>query len=211
MALEGEATALLLHQGEPDPMKPIRGMTLIELMITIAVASILMTLAVPTFLEAIRTSRLSTAANELSTALALARGEAVRRGARVTLCRSSTWDAVLPTCDTGGGAWTDGWVLFVNGDSDVPPVIDGGEEILRRGQAFDGMLRVLTTADFASALTYRPDGSARLDNNQFVNGVLRICSPGGATNNARDLRVRPGGRVSVQRATSAGCAAAPAV
>ncbi|KAA3650119.1 MAG: prepilin-type N-terminal cleavage/methylation domain-containing protein [Proteobacteria bacterium] len=193
-------------------MKSNRGVTLIELMVTVAVVAILAAFAVPSFQELIRSSRLSTAANDLSTALALARGEAIRRGGRVTLCRSSTATNATPVCDTGGGSWGDGWVLFVNADADTPPAIDAGEEILRRGDAVNGNTLVIqTTADVASSVTYRPDGTARLDNNQLTNGVLRVCAPGGSNSNARDLRLRPGGRVIVSRMTSAGCSAAPTV
>jgi type IV fimbrial biogenesis protein FimT len=193
-------------------MKSCRGVTLIELMIALAVMAILAAMAVPSFQNQIRSSRLSTAANDLSSALALARAESIRRGARVTVCRSSTASNALPTCDTGGGAWTDGWVVFVNTDADTPPAIDAGEEILRRGGPMNtATLVTQTTADVANAITYRPDGSARLDNNQYANGVLRVCAAGGAADNARDLRLRPGGRVVVNRVTSAGCAAAPSV
>jgi len=193
-------------------MKYSRGFTLVELMVTLAVLAILATLAIPSFQEVIRSSRLSTAANDLSSAMALARSEAVRRGARVTLCRSSTYSEALPVCDTGSGSWSDGWVLFVNADADAPPVLDAGEEILRRGGPMNtNTLMTQTTSDVADAVTYRPDGSARLDNSQPANGVLRICSAGGASNNARDLRLRPGGRVVVSKITSSGCLATPSL
>jgi len=193
-------------------MKFNRGFTLIELMVTLAVLGILATLAAPSFQNLIRSTRLSTAANDLSSAMALARAEAIRRGARVTLCRSSTSANALPTCDTGGGAWTDGWVLFVNSDADTPPAIDAGEEILRRGGPMNvATLSVQTTADVANSVTYRPDGMARLDNNRPANGIVRVCAPELPSNNVRDMRLRPGGRVVVSKNTVAGCATAPSV
>lgn len=189
-------------------MKISRGFTLIELMVTVAVLAVLAAYAVPSFQELIRSRRLSTAVNELSTAMAVARAEAVRRGVRVTLCRSSTSANALPTCDTGSGAWSDGWVVFVNTDGDAPPVIDAGEEILRRGGPMNTTTLVAqATADVANAVTYRADGTARLDSNQPANGVLRVCSPDSTSDNARDIRLRPGGRVTVSRVTSSGCAA----
>jgi type IV fimbrial biogenesis protein FimT len=56
------------------------GFTLLELMITIAIAGILVGVAIPSFTSIITSNRLTAYANELVTALNLARNEAVKRG-----------------------------------------------------------------------------------------------------------------------------------
>jgi type IV fimbrial biogenesis protein FimT len=66
-------------------MQSSRGFTLIELMITVAILAILLGIGVPSFVDFIRNNRASTQANELATALNLARSEAVKRGLPVTL------------------------------------------------------------------------------------------------------------------------------
>jgi prepilin-type N-terminal cleavage/methylation domain-containing protein len=58
------------------------GFTLMELMVTIAIAAILVGTAIPSFTSTITNNRLTTSANELVTALNLARSEAVN-----DLCR----------------------------------------------------------------------------------------------------------------------------
>ena len=72
-----------------DSIRIDRGLTLIELMVTLSVLAILATLAVPSFQRQIAAARLSEASNELLLATARARTEAIRLGQRVTVCKSS--------------------------------------------------------------------------------------------------------------------------
>ncbi|MEB1220701.1 Tfp pilus assembly protein FimT/FimU [Xanthomonas campestris pv. campestris] len=75
------------------------GFTLIELMVTVAVLAIVLAVAVPAFGTLIRSSRLTSNANEVVAALQLARSEAVRQNSLVAVCRSDNGS----TCATGGG------------------------------------------------------------------------------------------------------------
>ena len=105
-------------------MKRSRGFTLIELMITLVLAAIILTLAVPGFQDIIRNNRAATQANELVTALGLARSEAVKRGARVSLCPSTD----QASC-TGGADWSNGWIVFLDTAANdlAAPVVGGGQ------------------------------------------------------------------------------------
>src|SRR5690348_1891023 len=63
-----------------------RGFTLVELMVTVAVAAVLLMIAVPSFNSIINANRLSTAANEIVGALNVARMEAIKRNAGTQFC-----------------------------------------------------------------------------------------------------------------------------
>ncbi|TCT22891.1 type IV fimbrial biogenesis protein FimT [Thiobaca trueperi] len=122
------------------------GVTLVELVITLSIAAILMTIAVPSFQDLMRTNRTATQVNEFLTALNLARSEAVKRGASVSVC-SSTNSTACRTANTTN--WADGWILYVTGSSPL--------EILRVWPALSG------TATFTAStgqVTFRGTGQA---------------------------------------------------
>jgi len=83
------------------------GFTLIELMVTLTVAAVMLTLAAPNFVAFMRNSELTAQANGLVAALNTARTEAMKRGLNAM---------VVPR---DGVAWTSGWRVFVdtNGDN----------------------------------------------------------------------------------------------
>lgn len=81
-----------------------RGFTLIELMVTIAVAAVLMMVAVPNFITFQRNAELTSTTNTLIAALNAARSEAMKRGA---------FAMVVPK---DGASWNSGWIVFVDKD-----------------------------------------------------------------------------------------------
>ena len=121
-----------------------RGFTLIEIMVTVAVAVILLAVAVPNYINFMRSNRLSTSVNTFVQALQLARLEARGRGA--TLCASTgKVDATSKheECDTTD--WGQGWIVF--SDSTFDGVPNGDDEVLRVGEAFaDGFVITADTA-----------------------------------------------------------------
>ena len=91
------------------------GFTLIELMVTIAIAAILLTVAVPSFTTYLRNAELTSASNNLIATINTARGEAMKRNRRTM---------VVPT--SNGTDWTTGWVVFVdlNGNNSYDSATD---------------------------------------------------------------------------------------
>ncbi len=103
-----------------------RGFNLLELLVTVTIAAVVLGIGVPSFTAFIAGNRMATAANDLVTSIHVARTEAVKRRATVTICASSNWDAVNPDCDLGGGT---GWIVFADTNGDVS--VDAGETVVQ--------------------------------------------------------------------------------
>lgn len=132
------------------------GFSLIELMVTIAIAAILAGLAAPAFTDLMASSKASGYANDLLADLNYARNEAITRGVRVTLCHSN--DA--STCS---GSWSDGWIVFANvGESGSAgqDARDNDDEVLRAHGALDTAAgwALYTGNNFANFVAYLPSG-----------------------------------------------------
>lgn len=87
------------------------GFTLIELIVTLAVAAIILTIGVPSFQEALQNNRRTTQVNEIIGAFNIARSEAIKRGMKVTMCKSAdsaTCDTTACSVTTGNNCWEQG-------------------------------------------------------------------------------------------------------
>ena len=164
-------------------MSRTQGFTLIELMVTIAIAAILMGIAIPAFRDMLNSSKLTTQTNQLITALHLARSEAIKRGVRVTVCKSTNPGDAAPTCSTSAN-WQDGLIVFVDNtqiSTNVLGVIDGValdpvDEVVRVFGPFPGSTLTAST-NFSRAVSYLPSSLSK--------GVDSSGSPSGSDGNFR--------------------------
>lgn len=160
------------------------GVTLIELMVTVAVVAVLATIAVPGMREFLQANRLAAQSNEFITTLSLARSEALKRGRPVTVCRSMDG----ASC---GGEWADGWIVFTDdAAASATPMV---KELLRVNGRLDGG-SLMTGPGY---LRYLPSG--RLDASGVQNFALTI--PDCYGEHFRNIQVIPTGRASVSRST----------
>ncbi len=183
-----------------------RGMTLIELMMAIAIAAILLAVAAPSFQQALNGNRLGSAVEELSSAMNLARAEAVRANRRAVLCRSTDNSA----CDGTASTWP-GWIVFVDTDGDG--VRDAGEPLIKSGR-FIAELVVTSSANIAAVnerISFRADGTARAtDNVTLLTGMLAVCMATSLpAENVRDLSLAFGSRTAVRRRNGGGACGTP--
>lgn len=134
-----------------------RGFTLLELMVTLTVAGMVLTIGVPSFVDLVRNNRAATNVNELLTAFAIARSESIKRGANVSVCRSSDG----ATCT---GAWSEGWIVFRDNAATDTAAPDVGE-VLRIWPEMPGDATVTTFANGAAAdigwVRFAPRGAVR--------------------------------------------------
>jgi type IV fimbrial biogenesis protein FimT len=104
-----------------------RGVTLVELVSTLATVAVIVTLGVPAFGALQADRQRNHVSSALTASFALARTEAVRRGVDVRLCPSADG----ATCATpAGGDWRAGWIVAAT-DGDTAQVIEFTRPSLR--------------------------------------------------------------------------------
>ncbi len=159
------------------------GYSLYELIITIGLVALVMSLGVPSFGRMLADHRLRVEVDALFHAVHLARKESVVRRRAVTLCPSRDGQNCEPGFD-----WSDGWIMFVNLDRDAPAARDLDEPLLQR---FSGIPHNKVTAN-------RRSFSFRTTALRATNGTFIFCDKArrGAT---RALIVSYTGRPRVSR------------
>lgn len=135
------------------------GVTLIELLVSLGILSILLTLAIPSFTDFLISNRIVSNTNDFMATLNFARSEASKRGTFVTVCRSAN----ASTCATDGGNdqnWSQGWIVFVDPDnSGTYSSTDALQQLLRRHEALDTNYTLKTTsANLSRRVTFGHTG-----------------------------------------------------
>ena len=168
------------------------GFTLMELVIVMAIISIVAVMTIPNASDYVDNNRLSAAASDMAAALQTARSEAVGRNAPITMCASN---AAGNKCRSGFRRWENGWLIFVDQDDD--DTIDSGEEVLQFHEALRGNLTMRGTQGVAP-ITFFPSGRTSLTSTQ----ELIICDHRGFGDDAKGLVVSILGRASIMSAKS---------
>lgn len=134
----------------PTRLRDQRGLTAIELMVTLAILAILVGLAAPSMTRFVVQWRLSNAVNALTGSLRIARTEAIARARPVVICPRAVGTATA--CATGAGAknLADGWIVFVNNDRDTTSDYSGstGDELLLRQDVLPGIANIANSGRF---------------------------------------------------------------
>jgi type IV fimbrial biogenesis protein FimT len=159
-----------------------RGFNLIEMMITLLVVSVVITIGAPSMADFINEMRISAATNDVLSFFNYARSEAAKRNTRISVCLSKT----LTNCDTTGTNWADGAVAFVDVNNNGQ--VDTGETITRVLNPNSGVnIYAKVGAVFATDywFAYRPSGASSSA------GTLLVCHSG---RKAREVSINAVGR-----------------
>lgn len=146
-----------------------RGLTLIELLISMAILGITLGIAIPSFASLIRDTRLTTVINEMHGALFFTRSESIKRGQRVTMCTSID----QTSCATGVG-WHGGWLVFDDGNANGTR--DADETILRVGMPLTSGISVTGNNPVKNYVSYISTGSTRSISGALQMGTITACS-----------------------------------
>jgi len=177
------------------------GMSIIELMLTISIVAVLAALATPSFTTVIQNSRIRSQSSDLMANLAIARAEAAKRGLRVTLCPSSTYNQTPPSCTTGtlGTTWNLGYIVYV--DQDGSGTFESANDVLITVSEPLAGNNTLVSAGFTNApvneLQFRPSGATNLP---AAGGSFKLCDSR-AGNFGRAITISVTGRALSASAT----------
>ncbi len=141
----------------------VRGWTLLNLLVSVCIVAILLSLALPAFDTLMWNQRRVAASNDLVASLHLARSEAIKRAQLVVLCPMGAPGSCLERT----GEWPNGWMVFVNLDQDYPPRRDPGEPVVRENPAPQGV----SVQANREAFVMRPVGV------RSTNGTVSFCDP----------------------------------
>lgn len=157
---------------------------MIELLVTVSIASILMAIAAPNLLAAYQQHTVTSQANELVGALAYARSEAIRRNGSVRFCRVASDTAT--SCETNAASWKY-WAIIANPDT-----------VLSRG--FIKTQASLDQTSNIQSLTMGANGLAYNNQQLLTSSYIKIK----AGDQVRCISLEAGSRTRVTKPASAG-------
>lgn len=136
------------------------GYSLYELLITLMLVGILVSISLPSFSATLAKSRQTSEINALFHAIHLARKESIRRRQVMTVCASADGRSCRPS-----GDWSTGWILFNNADRDSPPEVDDDETIVLAHVVGETVRVIGNRRAFTLRATFR----------RATNGTLVFC------------------------------------
>lgn len=176
--------------------RSVRAFTLIELMITIAVAAVLISLATPSFRYLMVTNALTTASNDIVSALNVAKMEAIKRNAKTQFCSNDATTNTADTLGTACGTKSAAVNVLTSGTTSVA--------ILDASTAIQGSVRLsgnIQALRFGGpGLGYAPAGTS-----PYSGTVAIVCSSAISTQNRRVISVATGGSVISTSITTGTC------
>lgn len=153
-----------------------QGMTLVELMITLAIFAILIGIAAPNFGPVLKKNRVETQLRELGTQMKFARSEAVSVQRTVTICHLDS--GAPPKCDAN---WGQGVTIFYDDDTDGE--LENATDIIRVINEISPNVLSVIDAGGTDQNSMQFDSRGR----SSIRGTVKICDSGGQAKYARAL------------------------
>jgi type IV fimbrial biogenesis protein FimT len=187
----------------PDSIRHMRrqlaqGFSLVEMLAVMAIGSLLITMAVQSLQPLIQSAQLTAASNTFVSTLHLARSEAIKRNARVVLCKTADGIAC-----TGEGSWEQGWIVFH--DANNNGLRESTETIVHRQQPLSARLVLRGNANLAAYVSFAASGATKLVGGGFQAGTLTLCHQMLERREARQIILNAAGRPRVRNSTLESC------
>ncbi len=168
-------------------MKNHHGFTLVELMTVITIATILISVAIPSLSSVYEAQRANMNIRKIQQSLQFARNAAINYNVRVTVCPIDN-----NQCSNN---WSSGLVVF--SDSGTRRTLDGNDKILYQTGEFNPQDIVLYNRP---AVHFYPDGIA-----SGSNGTLRYCPSNPSNPHSQAVIINQAGRVRFSSAKNINC------
>lgn len=151
----------------PARLRDQRGLTAIELMVTLAILAILIGIAAPSMTRFIVQWRLSNAVNAVTGSLRIARTEAIARARPVVVCQLRAGTAVGCETGSGGNDFAAGWIVFAKNDRNADfAYSESTDEVLLRQDALPGIAKIALGK--AGRFVFLPNGLVSSGSNSIT-------------------------------------------
>jgi len=181
-------------------MRRHTGFTLIELMVTLAVAGILMYFS-SSFTGVLKNNKISTSLQDFVAAVSLTRNEAISRATRVTLCKSdASGDPRSCINDATVDNWDKGWIIFVDVNNDQL-ITNPNQNLLR---VYDSLANNITLNGDATSKNFVSFDSRGFRVNaggkvEAIAAKFQLCDDRDTGNTSRQITVNRVGNISTKR------------
>jgi type IV fimbrial biogenesis protein FimT len=176
-------------KSDPVSRQSSRGFTLVETFVVIALLALIAVVATPSFVAWHMRDQIDARTHALAATLSYARSEALRRGTRVTVCRTDSARRCLASgqpCANGVTDWACGWAVLAERN--------GAMSLLRAHPA----LAAVSISGAQTNLTFTPPAGQLIGSFRSFDIAPRV--PSKATQGdkwRRCIRIAAGGRARV--------------
>lgn len=167
------------------------GLTLLELLVALAITSILLFMGVPGWGAWMAERQLQERADALLHALDRARSEAIKRGTRVHVCPNAA-----ASCPGSAEAWESGWTIV----HAAQPGSDASPAMIARERAAAAGITIRGNRPVADYVSYTSLGYARRVDGALQMGTFTLCHPG---HKARKVILANSGRARMEQTSDA--------